>query len=215
MTQPAQLGHKKPQPQPQPQPELDRKPKTDSLKIVSTALAAALAGWMVFGADGFLSNGGGGGGAAIAPAGGDAAYTDQIQKHENATTQIYVSSKDEDKAYSDAAFAKLKTQAPQEAKKLQDNDVGFFGVFLRDDMAEDGDVVGITVNGQYIADIPLTNAGTRIMIPLMPGNNVMRVTGKVDGGGGITLAMTTSNGIAMSPIMTPGQFYDITVSRLK
>lgn len=66
-------------------------------------------------------------------------------------------------------------------------------IILRDNGAEDGDHVTLTVNGQvYAPGVFLRNAGNSVLVPLNPGPNLVQIRGDRDGGGGITLAADVS-----------------------
>ncbi|MDJ0633709.1 MAG: hypothetical protein QNJ34_11030 [Xenococcaceae cyanobacterium MO_188.B29] len=67
-------------------------------------------------------------------------------------------------------------------------------IFLRDNGAEDGDYVTLSVNGKvYAPNVFLRNAGTSVLVPLNPGANLVQIHGDRDGGGGVTLAADVSN----------------------
>ena len=67
-------------------------------------------------------------------------------------------------------------------------------IVLRDNGAEDGDYVTLSVNGQVLAPMVfLRNAGNSVLVPLNPGANLVQIYGDRDGGGGVTLAADVSS----------------------
>lgn len=74
---------------------------------------------------------------------------------------------------------------------------------LWDDCAEDGDVVSVLTEG-FSTSVPLTHQPVRLAVP-RPTDNLLRVHGEFDGGGGITVAIATAHGSVPLPVMAPGQ----------
>ena len=67
-------------------------------------------------------------------------------------------------------------------------------IILRDNGAEDGDYVTLSVNGLvYAPRVFLKNAGNSVLVPLNPGANLVQIYGDRDGGGGVTLAADVSS----------------------
>ncbi len=67
-------------------------------------------------------------------------------------------------------------------------------IVLRDNGAEDGDYVTLSVNGEvYAPRVFLRNAGNSVLVPLNPGANLVQIYGDRDGGGGVTLAADVSS----------------------
>ena len=67
-------------------------------------------------------------------------------------------------------------------------------IVLRDNGAEDGDYVTLSVNGKvYASRVLLRNAGNSVLVTLKPEANLVRIYGDRDGGGGVTLAADVSN----------------------
>ncbi|MGK7938137.1 MAG: hypothetical protein AB4206_20420 [Xenococcaceae cyanobacterium] len=94
------------------------------------------------------------------------------------------------------AASKRKAQAEAPRYGLDDKVVKEEQVYiiLRDNGAEDGDYVTLSVNGQvYALRVFLKNAGNSVLVPLNPGANLVQIHGDRDGGGGVTLAADVSN----------------------
>ena len=67
-------------------------------------------------------------------------------------------------------------------------------IVLRDNGAEDGDYVTLSVNGKvYAPRVFLKNSGNSVLVPLNPGANLVQIYGDRDGGGGVTLAADVSS----------------------
>jgi hypothetical protein len=87
-----------------------------------------------------------------------------------------------------------------------------FSIRLVDTVAEDGDVVVVSVDGQALGRINLSNAGTVLTLPLKPGASTsLKVLAEKDGGGGVTFGAVTSQGQVMSRVMAVGESQDWTV----
>ncbi len=94
------------------------------------------------------------------------------------------------------AASQRKAQAEAPRYGLDDLTVNQEQVYiiLRDNGAEDGDYVTLSVNGQvYAPRVFLRNAGNSVLVPLNPGANLVQIYGERDGGGGVTLAADVSN----------------------
>ena len=76
-----------------------------------------------------------------------------------------------------------------------------------DVMAEDGDMVRIE-SGPYAAQVTAVNTPTRVYLP-EPPSGVVNVTGVRDGGGGITIAITSGGTPVNLPFMSVGQVVGI------
>ena len=93
-----------------------------------------------------------------------------------------------------ASQKKAQTEAPRYG--LDDKVVNQEQVYivLRDNGAEDGDYVTLSVNGKvYAPRVFLRNAGNAVLVPLNPGANLVQIYGDRDGGGGVTLAADVSS----------------------
>ena len=91
------------------------------------------------------------------------------------------------------------------AKALENRDNALFEVHLHDCCAEDGDVVGVFVNGAPFATVPISHQEVKLSIPLAKGSNEVTVRGVADGGGGITIALRTSRGTFFCRSMSVGE----------
>lgn len=98
----------------------------------------------------------------------------------------------------DPSGIQSKRAAATEAPRYGFRDVevreGQTYIVLRDNGAEDGDYVTVSVNGRvYATGVFLRNAGNSVHVPLKPGPNLVQIRGVRDGGGGVTLAADVSN----------------------
>ena len=94
------------------------------------------------------------------------------------------------------AASQRKAQAEAPRYGLDDKVVNQEQVYivLRDNGAEDGDYVTLSVNGKvYAPRVFLKNAGNTVLVPLNPGANLVQIYGDRDGGGGVTLAADVSS----------------------
>ncbi len=94
------------------------------------------------------------------------------------------------------AASQQKAQAEAPRYGLDDKVVKSEQVYiiLRDNGAEDGDYVTLSVNGKvYAPRVFLRNAGNAVLVPLNPGANLVQIYGDRDGGGGVTLAADVSS----------------------
>ena len=76
-------------------------------------------------------------------------------------------------------------------------------VSLWDTHAQDGDVVAVSSSG-YRREVLITNAPQVVFVPV-DGAAVVQIIGVRDGGGGITLGASGSDGSVLMPIMAVGQ----------
>ncbi len=97
------------------------------------------------------------------------------------------------------------------AVALKDGRCELFEMTLFDCCDEDGDVVELDVNGTYFMTVPIMHAGSQISIPLRTGTNTITIRGSKDGGGGVTLAFTTSRGHFFARHMRVGEAYQFGV----
>lgn len=70
----------------------------------------------------------------------------------------------------------------------------FYRLHLADACLDDGDIVDVYVNHEFWATVTLANSGVNLSVPLSPGKNALTLVGKHDGGGGITVLLTTTEG---------------------
>lgn len=94
---------------------------------------------------------------------------------------------------------------------IRDGSAQFFNMRLFDCCAEDGDVVDLAINGESYARVPLTNAGTVISLPLIPGKTVISIKGVQDGGGGITVSFQSSQGDYFCQPIDEGEEFQVGV----
>ena len=91
-------------------------------------------------------------------------------------------------------------------QELITGDVNFFHLHLFDCCAEDGDVVDVVLDGQMFARVPITHVGATLSIPIGNGRvTALAVQGVHDGGGGITVAFTSSDGDAFLGVLAVDQ----------
>jgi hypothetical protein len=108
------------------------------------------------------------------------------------------------------ALAAMKLP-PEQRQQLQDDLGGgrtrLVWLTFTDSVVEDGDRVRVE-SGTYSAEFMLRNATTRVYLP-EPPTGVVNVTGTHDGGGGITLAVTSGDTPVNLPFMEVGQVVGI------
>ena len=101
---------------------------------------------------------------------------------------------------------------PDMVLAIKRGDTKFFQLQMRDCCHEDGDVVSLAVNGTPYATIPLTHAGAVVTLPLSSGVSLVTLTGVKDGGGGITIQFSSSQGDYFARAMKEGEEYHIGVA---
>lgn len=95
---------------------------------------------------------------------------------------------------------------PQGQAAVRSDGYSIFSMQLIDDVAQDGDVVQISVDGVPVSFLSLTHAGAVLDIPLKKGeSHVIQVTAIRDGTGGITLGLRTSVGDVTSRNLAVGE----------
>lgn len=82
-------------------------------------------------------------------------------------------------------------------------------VTLWDTDVQDGDVVRITSDG-YSRDVTIARTPVTFAVPI-PRSGVINVTGIFDGGGGITVGMTSKGSPVALPVMSVGQVLGVPV----
>lgn len=80
---------------------------------------------------------------------------------------------------------------------------------FQDVVAEDGDRVRVESDG-YRIEVPIRHEATRIVIP-EPSSGIVNVVGTADGGGGITIAITSGGVPVNLPFMTVGEAVGVPV----
>jgi len=107
---------------------------------------------------------------------------------------------------SPAASAPKSVLTAQGQKAVRSEGYSIFSMRLIDDVAEDGDVVMISIDGVPMSYLSLSHAGAGLEIPLKKGeSHQIKVTAIRDGTGGITLGLQTSAGTIVSRNMAPGE----------
>ncbi len=103
-------------------------------------------------------------------------------------------------------------QAPQSAltpagrAAVRSDGYSIFSMRLVDDVAQDGDVVQISIDGVPMSFLSLSHAGATLEIPLKKGeSHRITVTAVRDGTGGVTLGLQTSAGMIVSRVMAVGE----------
>lgn len=107
-----------------------------------------------------------------------------------------------------AALQGMKLPANQQAE-LEQQQAELVHLTLWDDMAEDGDVVTIDCDG-FRQSVTLKHAPVTIAIP-RPRTGLMSLTGVFDGGGGITVAVSSGAGRVPLPWLSVGQSVGVPV----
>lgn len=89
--------------------------------------------------------------------------------------------------------------------KIMSGEMQYYSFQIFDSAWEDGDVVEISIDGQSIGYVDMSNTGLTISVPLEPGkSHVMTVRGVRDGGGGITFGAQLMNSNIMFDWFAPG-----------
>ncbi len=117
-------------------------------------------------------------------------------------------------AETEQAVRQMLAQAPEETRAgIADGRQVVYSLHVLDDIAEDGDIVEIFVNGTSYGRVLLSNAGQDVLIPLPAGTNAqVHVLAVQDGGGGVTFGVTTSQGEIRSTVMPEGGSDDWSVT---
>ncbi|MEM9429171.1 MAG: hypothetical protein AAGA32_06705 [Pseudomonadota bacterium] len=82
---------------------------------------------------------------------------------------------------------------------------------LWDTHAEDGDILRFESDASLPVEVLALNAPTTLAIPF-PASGVVKVTGVVDGGGGITIGLRSGATTITWPTMQPGDTLDLPVT---
>lgn len=99
--------------------------------------------------------------------------------------------------------AQLRAAITPAAQGNGADQTGLAWIEVWDFAQEDGDIVHLSSAGFNI-DCNLLHAHQRIAIPVDASKRVA-ITGKLDGGGGITLGVQAAGGPVMLPVLAPGQ----------
>lgn len=107
---------------------------------------------------------------------------------------------------SPAATAPQSALTARGQEAVRSDGYSIFSMRLIDDVAQDGDVVQISVDGVPMSYLSLTHAGATLEIPLKKGeSHRITVTAVRDGNGGVTLGLQTSAGMIVSRNMAVGE----------
>ncbi|MBY0554935.1 hypothetical protein K2P97_10435 [bacterium] len=95
-------------------------------------------------------------------------------------------------------------------EKIKSGDMEYYSFQIFDSAWEDGDVVEISIDGQPIGYVDMSNTGLTISVPLEPGkSHTMTVRGVRDGGGGITFGAQLMNSNIMLDWFAAGEIRNI------
>jgi len=92
---------------------------------------------------------------------------------------------------------------------LEKDRVRVGAITLWDNVAEDGDAVEVAGAG-FTQTLTIMHKPTAYFVPFQQGGTV-RITGLVDGGGGITLGVQTALGNQLLPPLAPGQVLELQI----
>lgn len=107
---------------------------------------------------------------------------------------------------SPAATAPQSALTARGREAVRSDGYSIFSMRLIDDVAQDGDVVQISIDGVPMSFLSLTHAGATLEIPLKKGeSHRITVTAVRDGNGGVTLGLQTSAGMIVSRNMAVGE----------
>jgi hypothetical protein len=99
-----------------------------------------------------------------------------------------------------------KEYDPRLIEQIKSGDLKFFAVRLIDNVAEDGDIVEIALDGKKVGQIRLSHLGATIHIPLnQNAQHTLEILAILDGGGGVTLGASTSTGSVYSKVLQVGE----------
>ncbi len=131
-----------------------------------------------------------------------------------------------DRAQAQAEFARLQTipeldpdtpvppgwipQKPTLTSGMQMNlaagDADLYQLYLYDNLAEDGDIVDVYIDGERFCTVPITHQGATLTVPAVKGKtHSVALLGIHDGGGGITVGFRSSEGDYFTERMAVGQ----------
>lgn len=100
-------------------------------------------------------------------------------------------------------------QRQQLQQALDDGKTRLVYLTFTDVMSEDGDRVKVD-SGDFATEVAIWNKTTKVIFP-EPAGGVVNVTGTFDGGGGITIAITSGDVPVNLPFMSVGQTVGIPV----
>lgn len=147
--------------------------------------------------------------SGFAPGGGDAvppdhaaAMAESFRAFSGTLPAVDLGDPDE-RARAQAALDLPEPQARAAMADALGGRVGMAWLTLWDNFDNDGDVVQVTAGG-YTRTVQIRNEPVTIALPLPPGATIA-LAGVRDGGGGITVALSTSGGELAVPPLHPGQ----------
>ena len=114
----------------------------------------------------------------------------------------------------DQALASMPISDEQRAevdRKVQSGHMRLAWLTLWDTHAEDGDVLRVESDRALPIEVTALNSPTTLAIPF-PASGTVKVTGVVDGGGGITIGMKSGAAEITWPTMQPGDTLDLPVT---
>ncbi|MCP5433397.1 MAG: hypothetical protein H6923_09025 [Alphaproteobacteria bacterium] len=115
-------------------------------------------------------------------------------------------------AESKTAIAAMKLPPAQEQAMetaVQSGQVRLVWITVQDVVVEDGDWVRIQSEG-YETEVMIRNAATKVYLP-EPSSGIINILGTKDGGGGITISITSGGAPVNLPFMEVGQEFGIPV----
>lgn len=107
---------------------------------------------------------------------------------------------------SPAPAAPQSALTPKGHEAVRSDGYSIFSMRLIDDVAEDGDVVQISIDGVPMSYLSLSHGGATLEIPLKKGeSHRITITAVRDGTGGVTLGLQTTAGTFLSRNMAVGE----------
>jgi hypothetical protein len=122
-----------------------------------------------------------------------------------------VASEDVDRAIAEMPDSVSEEQKVELREQVDDGTVRLAWLTLWDTHAEDGDVLRFESSMSFPIDVTALNSRTTIAIPY-PAEGAVQVTGMVDGGGGITIALASGAAQIAWPTMQPGDTLTLPVT---
>lgn len=96
--------------------------------------------------------------------------------------------------------------SPELLAKLLNGNAKIYAVKVFDTAAEDGDVVELSINDYKLSTVYLSHLGNTVYVPLeMNQGQDFKITAIKDGRGGVTMGAQTSQGQAVTRVMSPGE----------
>ena len=114
----------------------------------------------------------------------------------------------------DQAVASMPVSVEQRAEvhqKVQSGQMRLAWLTLWDTHAQDGDILRFESDASLPVEVTALNAPTTLAIPF-PASGMVKVTGVVDGGGGITIGLKSGAAQITWPTMQPGDTLNLPVT---